>query len=111
MIEMCRRQHHCGDGPIAEDVSDLWEQWMRQVDAVLDDGQLLQLVFDALAHRCKYSLTRGRKGTPAEVVLRLLVLNAQLELRRTRARGARQPGVSAVRPRRCGQGTRCQDDG
>ncbi len=47
---------------------------MRHVDCVLDDPQLLDLVYTALANRWPNSRTRGRKGTPAEVVLRLLVL-------------------------------------
>ncbi|OUL99313.1 hypothetical protein [Variovorax sp. JS1663] len=47
---------------------------MRQVDQVLADTQLVQLVYEVLARRWTHSLTRGRKGTPAEVVLRLLLL-------------------------------------
>ncbi len=47
---------------------------MRHVDQVLDDRQLLDLVYTALAERWPNSRTRGRKGTPAEVVLRLLLL-------------------------------------
>ena len=52
----------------------LWEQWLLKVDALLADAQLVQLVHDALGARHPQSRTRGRKGTPAEVVLRLLVL-------------------------------------
>ena len=47
---------------------------MRHVDQVLDDPLLLKVVYDALAHRWTNSLTRGRKGTPVEVVLRMLIL-------------------------------------
>lgn len=74
MIELCRRQLNLAEGLIAEEVGDLWEDWMRHVDQVLDDRQLLDLVYAALAKRWPNSRTRGRKGTPAEVVLRLLVL-------------------------------------
>ena len=74
MIELCRRQLNLAEGLIAEEVGDLWEDWMRHVDQVLDDRQLLDLVYTALAERWPNSRTRGRKGTPAEVVLRLLVL-------------------------------------
>lgn len=74
MIELCRRQLNLAEGLIAEEVGDLWEDWMRHVDQVLDDRQLLDLVYTALAKRWPNSRTRGRKGTPAEVVLRLLVL-------------------------------------
>ena len=74
MIERSRRQLHLGDGLIAEQVGDLWEGWMRGVDELLDDAQLLELVYEALARRWRHSRTLGRKGTPADVVLRLLVL-------------------------------------
>src|SRR5437764_11241091 len=47
---------------------------MREVDEVLADAQLLAIVYEALAQRWPKSRTRGRKGTPAEVVLRLLLL-------------------------------------
>jgi len=41
---------------------------------VLEDEQLITAVYDALARRHPKSRTRGRKGTPADVVLRLLLL-------------------------------------
>ncbi len=47
---------------------------MRQADQVLDDEQLVTIVYDALTRRHPKSSTRGRYGTPAEVVLRMLVL-------------------------------------
>ena len=74
MIELCRRQLDFGDGLIAEEVADLWEDWMRHVDTVLEDPVLLDVVYEALACRWKNSRTRGRKGTPVDVVVRLLVL-------------------------------------
>ena len=74
MIELCRRQLEFGDGLIAEEVADLWEDWMRHVDAVLEDPVLLEVVYEALARRWKNSRTRGRRGTPVDVVVRLLVL-------------------------------------
>lgn len=74
MIEVCRRQLNFAEGLIAEEVGELWEDWMRQVDQVLADPALVALVYEALARRCPKSRTRGRKGTPAEVVLRLLLL-------------------------------------
>jgi len=52
----------------------LWEQWLLKIDALLDDEALVDLVQTALEKRHPQSRTRGRKGTPAEVVLRLLVL-------------------------------------
>jgi len=74
MIEARRTQTTVADGLIAERVSDLWEPWMRHSDAVLEDAGLVEIVCQALSKRCKKSKTRGRKGTPADVVLRLLAL-------------------------------------
>jgi IS5 family transposase len=74
MIEVRRAQASFGDGLIADEVADLWEGWMRSADQVLDDDQLLATVYEALAKRRPKSRTRGRLGTPAEVVLRLLLL-------------------------------------
>ena len=47
---------------------------MRTADRLLDDEQLIERIFEAQARRCLKSRTRGRKQTPAEVVLRLLIL-------------------------------------
>jgi len=74
MIEMRRAQLRFGDGLIAEEVSDLREDWMRHADQVLADEQIVTAVYEALAKRWPKSRSRGRLGTPAEVVLRLLML-------------------------------------
>lgn len=74
MIERWRAQRRFGDGLIAAEVSDLYEAWMGRVDRVLDDPQIVATVYEALARRHPHSRRRGRRGTPAEVVLRLLVL-------------------------------------
>ena len=47
---------------------------MRELDRILDDEQLVEPVYEALSKRHLRSRNRGRPGTPAEVVLRLLVL-------------------------------------
>jgi len=74
VIELRRAQLSLAEGLFAEEVGDLWEDWMRHVDQVLTDPELLNVVFTALSNRWPHSRTRGRKGTPADVVLRLLVL-------------------------------------
>ncbi len=74
MIELTRPQLSFAEGLIQEEVGPLWEEWMRQVDALLADTELVQIVYEALAQRSPQSRTRGRPGTPAEVVLRLLLL-------------------------------------
>ena len=67
MIEARRAQLSFGDGLIAEEVTDLWDDWMRPADQVLDDDQLLSTVYEALAKRRPKSRTRGRLGTPADI--------------------------------------------
>jgi IS5 family transposase len=74
MIEMRRRQLSFGDGLIAEEVSDLREAWMEHADAVLADEEIVVAVYEALAKRHPKSRCRGRRGAPADVVLRLLTL-------------------------------------
>ncbi|HEY6372356.1 MAG TPA: ISNCY family transposase [Candidatus Sulfotelmatobacter sp.] len=69
-----RLQRDFADGFIAEAVGDLWEPWMRRADTALEDDRLLLIIQQELMKRCKKSKTRGRKATPAEVVLRMLLL-------------------------------------
>lgn len=51
-----------------------WERWLIEVDKLLEDEDLVKLVKRALDKRHPNSRTRGRLGTPAEVVLRLMAL-------------------------------------
>jgi IS5 family transposase len=73
VIEMRRAQLSFGDGLICEEVEDLREDWMIHAQ-VLEDEHLVATVCDALAKRHPKSRGRRRQGTPAEVVLRLLIL-------------------------------------
>lgn len=74
MIDIRRRQRSFGDGFIRETVDELWENWMRHADVVLADEELLEIIYQALQRRHPRSSTHGRPGTPAEVVLRMLLL-------------------------------------
>jgi transposase, IS5 family len=74
MIATRRQQTSFADGFISEMVSDLWDPWMRHADQALEDEALLLIIQQALAKRCKKSRTRGRPGTTAEVVLRMMLL-------------------------------------
>jgi transposase, IS5 family len=56
------------------DADKLWDPTLRRIDALLDDEGLVDRVAEALAQRHPQSRRRGRLGTPAAVVLRLLVL-------------------------------------
>ncbi len=74
MINPRYQQRTLAEGLFAEEVEEWWEPWMKEADGVLEDEELTELVYEALGRRCPQSRTRGRKGTPAEVVLRLMVL-------------------------------------
>ena len=73
---MVRRKH--GQRSVFEvllpDGDKLWDPALRRMDAVLEDEELVDLVADALERRWPGSRRKGRPGTPAEVVLRMLVL-------------------------------------
>src|SRR5258705_11446010 len=46
---------------------------MKHADRVPGDKEIVAAIYEALAKRHPQSRTRGRPGTPAEAVLRLLV--------------------------------------
>src|SRR5438874_5874213 len=71
---MRRVQLSFGDGLITDEVDDLRERGMKQADEVLKDEHIVTAVYEALAKRHPKSRSRGRLGTPAEIVLRLLIL-------------------------------------
>jgi IS5 family transposase len=80
MIEMRRTQLSFGDGLIAEEVRDLREGWMKHAGTVLADEDMVAAVYEALAKRHPKSRCRGRRGAPADMVLRLLILKRIREL-------------------------------
>ena len=61
-------------GVAIKSLDELLDPELRRIDKLLDDPALLDEVYRAQAHRRPHSATRGRRGTPAEVVLRMLVL-------------------------------------
>jgi IS5 family transposase len=62
------------EGIVDEDVRALWEPWMVEADKLLEDEELIEVVFEAQGERHQHSATRGRSQTPAEMALRLLLL-------------------------------------
>lgn len=52
----------------------LWNPVLRRIDEVLEDEELVEVVVETLQRRRPGSRKKGRPGTPAEVVLRMLVL-------------------------------------
>lgn len=73
---MVRRQHAQRSifEMILPDGDQLWDPELRRIDEVLEDEALIEPVEEALRRRRPKSRLRGRPGTPAAVVLRLLVL-------------------------------------
>src|SRR5258708_4869701 len=69
------------EGMIDEDVRALWEPWMVQADRLLEDEELIDRVWEAQGQRHEHSATKGRAQTPAEMVLRLLLLIQGRKLR------------------------------
>src|SRR5436190_4173096 len=52
----------------------LWPDWLRKIDTLLEDDAVIEVVAQALEKRWPQSRRRGRPGTPAEVVIRMLIL-------------------------------------
>ena len=52
----------------------LWPDWLRKIDTLLEDEAVIEVVAQALETRWPQSRRRGRPGTPAEVVIRMLIL-------------------------------------
>jgi IS5 family transposase len=74
MIRLRHQQPSLWETFFAQEVEELWEPWMRAVDELLEDDELLDAVYAAQGKRHTQSRTRGRHQTPAEVVLRMLIL-------------------------------------
>ena len=107
MIAARRLQQSFADGLISEAVGDLWEPWMRYADQALEDEALLLIIQQELAKRCKKSKTRGRPGTTAEIILRMMLLKHFRDWSfQDLTREVRQSGLSRVHPDRRRQSTR-----
>jgi IS5 family transposase len=74
MTRRKQSQQTLWEGIVAEDVRSLWEPWMVQADELLNDEELIDRVYEAQGKRHEKSPIRGRSQTPAEMVLRLLLL-------------------------------------
>ncbi|MES1157905.1 MAG: hypothetical protein ABUL67_02280, partial [Haliangium ochraceum] len=78
---MVRRRHVQLDlaqvvlfGLVLPEPEALMEPWLREVDKALEDEEIVESVVTAMRRRWRQSARRGRAGTPAEVVLRMLTL-------------------------------------
>src|SRR6202790_4181498 len=74
MVQIRPQQPSLWHRGLAEDIEELWEPWMRLVDELLEDEQLLDTVYEAQGERHPQSRSLGRMQTPAEVLLHLLLL-------------------------------------
>ena len=80
---MVRRQHAQRNifEMILPDGEKLWDPALRRIDEVLEDEALIDQVEAALRRRRPKSRLLGRRGTPAAVALRMLVLKRGLWVR------------------------------
>jgi transposase, IS5 family len=74
VIQLRQAQRSIWEELFAEEVEQLWEPWMRVVDELLEDEELLDAVYEAQGKRHERSRHLGRPQTPAEVALRMLIL-------------------------------------
>src|SRR5438093_2349079 len=58
----------------------LWPDWLRTIDTLLEDDAVIEVVAQALEARWPQSRRRGRPGTPAEIVIRMLILKHLFDL-------------------------------
>ena len=59
---------------VLPDADKLWPDALRRIDRLIDDEALVEVVAAALERRWPQRRRRGGRGTPAEVVMRMLVL-------------------------------------
>ena len=64
MIEARWRQRSFAEGFLSEAVDEFWDDWMRAVDRVLDDEDLVATVYAALGKRRPQSRTRTGQREP-----------------------------------------------
>ena len=64
MIKLRHQQPSLWHRGLAEDIEGLWEPWMRLVDELLEDEQLLDTVYEAQGERYPQSRRRGRCSVP-----------------------------------------------
>src|SRR5438477_3752798 len=77
VIERRHRQRNLFEtviGSVEQLIEGLVEPPLRRLDEILADEALVDAVMEDLAGRYPHSRSRGRPGTPGEVVLRMLVL-------------------------------------
>jgi IS5 family transposase len=74
VIKLRHQQPTVWESLFAEEVAELWEPWMRVVDELLEDEELVDAVYEAQGKRHPQSRLKGRQQTPAEVALRMLIL-------------------------------------
>ncbi len=73
MVRWCYEQRSVLE-VLLPDGEKLWPEDLALVDQLLEEAELVETVSEALGNRWPESRRRGRPGTPADVVLRMLAL-------------------------------------
>ncbi len=63
MIRLRHQQPRFWETFFAQEVAELWEPWMRAVDELLEDDDLVDAVYAAQGKRHQHSRTSGRYQT------------------------------------------------
>jgi IS5 family transposase len=78
MVQRRQRERSLFEG-LLPDGHKLWPDWLRKIDVLLEDDAVMEVVAQALEKRWPQSRRRGRLGTPAEVVIRMLILKHRVD--------------------------------
>src|SRR5438093_5138570 len=73
MVQRRQRERSLFD-VLLPDGHKLWPDWLRKIDTLLEDEAVIEVVAQGLEARWPQSRRRGRLGTPAVVVIRMLML-------------------------------------
>jgi hypothetical protein len=70
MVELRHHQRLVWEGWFPEQAEGWWEEWMRQADQVLDDDELLEVVYEAQGKRrpkshCRWAEANAGRGAAA----------------------------------------------
>ena len=80
MTKLRHQQPSLWHAGLTKDIEDLWEPWMRLVDRLLEDEQLVDTIYEAQGERYPQSRQRGREQTPAGILCRIVAGEVGLEL-------------------------------
>ncbi|MEO7133326.1 MAG: transposase [Vicinamibacterales bacterium] len=111
MVRRRQRERRLFDEVLLPDGHKRWPDWLRRIDTVLEDTSVIAVVAQALEQRWPQSRRRGRPGTPAEIVIRMLILKHLFDWSDDDLEQEVPANlVYRAHAHRCERSTRCEDD-